>query len=95
MRTNFGGLSSLHKAPAIVDLKPTNDADRRFGQVHKGANMAEILKLKPKDATEAETCRRIYENLNFDPSNVVFAPSFCARAREEYARRPTDLPEAC
>ena len=57
--------------------------------------MAEILELKPKDATEAETCRRIYESLNFDPSNVVFAPNFCTRAREEYVRRGADLPEAC
>ncbi len=57
--------------------------------------MAEILTLKPKEQTEAETCRRIYKDMNFDPSNVVFAPTFCARAREEYARRTTNLPEAC
>lgn len=60
-----------------------------------GAAMAEILEMKPKPATEAETCRRIYEKLNFDPSNVVFAPNFCTRAREEYTRRGADLPEAC
>lgn len=57
--------------------------------------MAEILTMKPKVATEAETCRRIYENMNFDPSNIVFAPAFCKRAREEYARRCAELPEAC
>lgn len=57
--------------------------------------MAEILKMTPKETTEAETCRRIYQNLNFDPSNIVFAPAFCARAREEYTRRNADLPEAC
>ena len=57
--------------------------------------MAEILEMKPKQATEAETCRRIYETLNFDPSNIVFAPAFCTRAREEYVRRAADLPEAC
>ena len=57
--------------------------------------MAEILTLKPKEQTEAETCRRIYKDMNFDPSNVVFAPTFCARAQEEYARRTTNLPEAC
>lgn len=51
--------------------------------------------MKPKVATEAETCRRIYENMNFDPSNIVFAPAFCTRAREEYARRCAELPEAC
>ncbi len=57
--------------------------------------MAEILTLNRKEATEAEKCRRIYENLNFDPSNIVFAPAFCTRAREEYVRGATDLPEAC
>lgn len=51
--------------------------------------------MTPKETTEAETCRRIYETLNFDPSNIVFAPAFCARAREEYTRRNVDLPEAC
>lgn len=60
-----------------------------------GASMADIIDIKPKEATEAETCRRIYEKLNFDPSNVVFSPIFCARAREEYVRRGADLPEAC
>ena len=64
-----------------------------------GATMAEILTMKPKDTTEAEPCQRMYENINFDPSNLVFAPAFCtrarARAREEYARRTADLPEAC
>ncbi len=62
-----------------------------------GATMAEILTMKPKDTTEAEPCQRMYENMNFDPSNLVFAPAFCtrARAREEYARRTADLPEAC
>ena len=57
--------------------------------------MADILEMKPRVVTEAETCRRIYENLNFDPSNVVFAPNFTAQAREEYLRRGADLPEAC
>ncbi len=57
--------------------------------------MAEILTLNRKEATEAEKCRRIYENLNFDPSNIVFAPAFCTRAREEYVRGAADLPEAC
>lgn len=57
--------------------------------------MAEILKMKPKETTEADTCRRIYENMNFDPSNIVFAPTFCTRAREEYVRGDAGLPEAC
>ena len=70
-------------------------ADRRLRLGRLGAKMAEILTMKPKDATEAENCRRIYENLNFDPSNVVFAPAFCTRAREEYVRHSADLPEAC
>ena len=86
---------SLHKAASIADLSPTDDADRRLGRDELGATMAEILELKRQDATEAETCRRIYENMNFDPSNVVFAPNFCTRAREEYIRRSADLPEAC
>ena len=45
-----------------------------------GATMAEILTMKPKDTTEAEPCQRMYENMNFDPSNLVFAPAFCTRA---------------
>ena len=60
-----------------------------------GATMAEILTMKPKDTTEAETCQRMYENMNFGPSNLVFAPAFCTRPREEYARRTADLLEAC
>ena len=60
-----------------------------------GATMAEILTMKPKDTTEAETCQRMYENMNFDPSNLVFAPAFCTRPRKEYARRTADLLEAC
>ena len=60
-----------------------------------GATIAEILTMKPKDTTEAEPCQRMYENMNFDPSNLVFAPAFCTRPREECARRTADLLEAC
>lgn len=52
--------------------------------------MADIIELKTREETEAERAADLYRRMNFDTSNVVFAPTFCARAREAYAKRGND-----
>ena len=49
--------------------------------------MVEIIKLQPLRKPEADQTAEFYRRMNFDTSNVVFAPAFCARAQEAYAKR--------
>lgn len=49
-----------------------------------GAMMADIVNLTTAASSRPKTRKEIYEVLNIDPSNVVFAPAFCDRAREVY-----------
>lgn len=51
--------------------------------------MADVIDFQARrqdaDKTNAQTCALLYQRLNIDPSNVVFAPGFYSHAQRLYA----------
>ena len=55
--------------------------------------MAEIVMLRPNSKPDADSCRKLYQRMQFETSNVVFAPAFCKKAEEIYRTRDFKRPE--
>lgn len=60
--------------------------------------MADVIQLhdqkRERRESGAATCAMLYASLKFDPSNVVFAPAFCTKARDAYDNRNLPVKEA-